>query len=65
MIAKDRAPFFWTYLDKPTEGTVLLTWQPLQRLGTHFASDGYVWAQPEQAAKQDFGNGLVGLSIDW
>jgi hypothetical protein len=45
-VARDRAPFFWTYLDKPTDGTILLTWQPLQRLGTNFATDGYVWAPP-------------------
>jgi hypothetical protein len=58
-VARDRAPFFWTYLDKPTDGTMLLTWQPLQRLGTNFATDGYVWAPPEQVYKHDLGNGLV------
>ena len=58
-IAKDRAPFSWTYLDRPADGTTLLTWQPLQRLGQNFASDGYVWAHPEQFSKYDLGNGLV------
>ncbi|GAB0137123.1 hypothetical protein EsDP_00005404 [Epichloe bromicola] len=58
-IARDRAPFFWTYLDKPADGTVLLTWQPLQRLGTNFATDGFVWAPPEQVYKHDLGNGLM------
>ncbi|KAM0564065.1 hypothetical protein ACHAPJ_000273 [Fusarium lateritium] len=58
-VARDRAPFFWTYLDKPTDGTILLTWQPLQRLGTNFATDGYVWAPPEQLYKHDLGNGLM------
>ncbi|KAF5023586.1 hypothetical protein F66182_4344 [Fusarium sp. NRRL 66182] len=58
-VARDRAPFFWTYLDKPTDGTILLTWQPLQRLGTTFATDGYVWAPPEQVYKHDLGNGLM------
>ena len=58
-VARDRAPFFWTYLDKPADGTMLLTWQPLQRLGTNFATDGYVWAPPEQVYKHDLGNGLV------
>lgn len=58
-IARDRAPFFWTYLDKPADGTILLTWQPLQRLGTNFATDGFVWAPPEQVYKHDLGNGLV------
>ncbi|KAM5356081.1 hypothetical protein ACJ41O_002727 [Fusarium nematophilum] len=58
-VARDRAPFFWTYLDKPTDGTILLTWQPLQRLGTNFATDGFVWAPPEQVYKHDLGNGLM------
>uniref|UniRef100_A0A8H7N8X9 DUF1750-domain-containing protein n=1 Tax=Bionectria ochroleuca TaxID=29856 RepID=A0A8H7N8X9_BIOOC len=57
-VARDKAPFFWTYLDKPADGTVLMTWQPLQRLGTNFASDGFVWAPPEQLYKHDLGNGL-------
>ncbi|CAM1507083.1 Fc.00g067240.m01.CDS01 [Cosmosporella sp. VM-42] len=58
-VARDRAPFFWTYLDKPADGTILLTWQPLQRLGTNCATDGFVWAPPEQLYKQDLGNGLM------
>ncbi|KAL2757584.1 hypothetical protein ACRALDRAFT_1074570 [Sodiomyces alcalophilus JCM 7366] len=57
-IAKDKAPFFWTYLDRPSEGQILLTWQPLKRLGTHFASDGIIWA-PEQFFRSDVGNGLM------
>ncbi|ROT37412.1 DUF1750-domain-containing protein [Sodiomyces alkalinus F11] len=57
-IAKDKAPFFWTYLDRPSEGHILLTWQPLKRLGTHFASDGIIWA-PEQYFRSDVGNGLM------
>jgi len=58
-IAKNQSPFHWTYLDGPVDGTILLTWQPLARLGTNFASDGFVWASPEQLFKQDLGNGLV------
>lgn len=58
-IARDKATVFWTYLDKPQDGTVLLTWQPLQRLGVNFATDGYIWAPPEQVFKHDLGNGLV------
>jgi hypothetical protein len=58
-IARDKAPFFWTYLDKPGDGTILMTWQPLQRLGTNFASDGMVWAPQEHLVKHDLGNGLV------
>lgn len=57
-LAKDKAPFFWTYLNQPNPGSVILTWQPVTKLGVHFASDGYVWA-PEQYHRQDLGNGLV------
>ncbi|KAL8999227.1 MAG: hypothetical protein Q9169_001892 [Polycauliona sp. 2 TL-2023] len=30
-------------------GMMLLVWQPLSKLGIEFASDGYVWADAEQA----------------
>ncbi len=59
VIARDKAPFCWQFLNQPADGTILMTWQPLQRLGTNFASDGYVWAPPEQLYKHDLGNGLV------
>lgn len=39
----------WQFLDAPADGTVMLEWQPLSRLGTHAATDGYVWADPEAA----------------
>lgn len=59
LIARDKSPFCWQFLDKPADGTVLMTWQPLQRLATNFATDGYVWAPPEALYKHDLGNGLV------
>jgi hypothetical protein len=62
-IAKNQSPFYWTYLDLPIDGTILLTWQPLARLSVNFASDGLVWVGPEQQYKQDLGNGLVRLSF--
>ncbi|KAJ4150731.1 hypothetical protein LMH87_011468 [Akanthomyces muscarius] len=58
-IARDKAPFFWGYLDKPADGTTLLTWQPLQRLGTNFATDGFVWSPPEEIYKHDLRNGAI------
>ncbi|KAH6660588.1 hypothetical protein BKA67DRAFT_58063 [Truncatella angustata] len=58
-IARDKAPFFWTYLDRPENGTTMLTWQPLQLQGTHFASDGYIWPPTEQYFTQDIGNGII------
>ncbi|KAJ5762497.1 uncharacterized protein N7511_005879 [Penicillium nucicola] len=42
-------PMHWTFLEAPPDGTVMLTWQPLAHLGNNFASDGYVWADAEQA----------------
>ena len=51
-ITRHTAPMNWTYLDAPADGTVLLVWQPSQ-LGNHFASDGYIWADPEQAFSLD------------
>jgi len=63
-IARDTAPFFWTYLDAPQDGTILLTWQPLQRMGTGMASDGYIYGVPETLYQQEVpgGNGLVRLA---
>ncbi|OAA64829.1 hypothetical protein ISF_04239 [Cordyceps fumosorosea ARSEF 2679] len=58
-VARDKAAFFWGYLDKPADGTTLLTWQPLQRLGTNFATDGFVWAPPEEIYKHDLRNGAI------
>ena len=51
-ITRSTAPMNWTYLEAPGDGTVLLVWQPPQ-LATHFASDGFVWADPEQAFSLD------------
>ncbi|KAI9720630.1 MAG: hypothetical protein M1812_002810 [Candelaria pacifica] len=48
-ITRELAAMSWTYLDTPSDGSVLLVWQPLAQLGTNFASDGYVWADPETA----------------
>ncbi|KAI3332187.1 DUF1750-domain-containing protein [Xylariaceae sp. AK1471] len=58
-IARDTAPFYWTYLDRPENGQILLTWQPLQLMGTHFASDGFIWPPKEQYFTQEVGNGVI------
>ncbi|KAJ5653730.1 hypothetical protein N7490_000733 [Penicillium lividum] len=42
-------PMHWTLLEGPADGNVMLTWQPMAHLGNNFASDGYVWADAEQA----------------
>jgi Fungal domain of unknown function (DUF1750) len=48
-VVRELHPMYWTFLDGPPDGTTLLAWQPLNHLGTSFASDGYVWADAEQA----------------
>ncbi|EPE08313.1 hypothetical protein F503_01096 [Ophiostoma piceae UAMH 11346] len=58
-IAREGAPFFWTYLDTPQDGSIILTWQPLQRLGTEFASDGYVWPRGEVYYQHEIRDGLI------
>ena len=52
-IAKEVAPMSWMFLDAPRDGTLMLVWQALSQLGTRSASDGYVWADPEQAFSQE------------
>ncbi|KAI0106213.1 hypothetical protein GGR51DRAFT_560017 [Nemania sp. FL0031] len=58
-IARDTAPFFWSYIDKPENGQVYLAWQPLQLMGTQFASDGFIWPPQEAYFTQEVGNGLI------
>jgi hypothetical protein len=58
-IARDTAPFFWTYLDRPQNGSIFLTWQPLTLMSTNFASDGYIWPPQESYFQQEVGNGIV------
>lgn len=48
-VVREMYPMHWTFLDGPQDGTTLLTWQPLAHLGSNFASDGYIWADVEQA----------------
>ncbi|KAI0014268.1 DUF1750-domain-containing protein [Xylariaceae sp. FL0662B] len=58
-IARDTAPFYWTYFDRPENGQIFLTWQPLQQMGTNFSSDGYIWPPQEQYFQQEVGNGVI------
>jgi hypothetical protein len=52
-IVRDLQPMQWQILDAPADGTLMLVWQPLEYLGTAFASDGYVWADAEQTFKSE------------
>lgn len=57
-ITRDQAPFHWTYLDRPADGTILLVWQSMA-LGHEFPSDGYVWAPQETAFQLEVNGGYV------
>lgn len=53
-IVRERAAMAWQYMiTPPSDGTVILAWQPLSQLGTQFSSDGYVWAEPEKHFTND------------
>ena len=52
-IVHDLQPVQWQFLDAPHDASVFLVWQPLEYLDTNFASDGYVWADAEQAFSQE------------
>ncbi|CAJ2513867.1 Uu.00g019860.m01.CDS01 [Anthostomella pinea] len=58
-IARDTAPFFWTYVDRPEHGHISLNWQPLQLMGTNYASDGFIWPAQESYYQQEVGNGVI------
>jgi hypothetical protein len=58
-IVHDLHPVQWQFLDAPQDGSVFLVWQPLEYHDTNFASDGYVWADVEQAFSQEI-RGYVG-----
>lgn len=57
-ITRDKAPFYWTYIDRPQDGTILLVWQS-QSLGTEFPSDGYVYGPMETAFQLEVNNGYT------
>ena len=62
-IVRDIQPVQWQFLEAPADGTMMLVWQPLEYLDTNFASDGYVWADVEQAFEQEI-RGYVSLTIE-
>lgn len=61
-ITREAAGMSWTFLDAPQDGTVILVWQPLTQMGTNAASDGYLWADPEQAFSSE-AKGYVRLCV--
>ncbi|KAK7552651.1 hypothetical protein IWX49DRAFT_122334 [Phyllosticta citricarpa] len=59
-IVKDGAPVSWQYFQAPPgDGTVFLEWQPTNQRGSMYASDGYMWADPEQTYTFDSQRGYT------
>ncbi|KIW10870.1 hypothetical protein PV08_10169 [Exophiala spinifera] len=46
-VVREIQPVQWQMIETPQDGTLMLTWQPSEALGTTFASDGYIWADAE------------------
>ncbi|KIW59600.1 hypothetical protein PV05_04039 [Exophiala xenobiotica] len=46
-IVREVQPMQWQFIETPQDGTLMLTWQPLDVMATTFASDGYIWADAE------------------
>ncbi|MCJ1356058.1 MAG: hypothetical protein MMC33_006052 [Icmadophila ericetorum] len=62
-IVREGAPMNWMFLDAPPDGSVMLVWQPLNKMGTRFASDGYVWADAEQVLRHPHQGYMVEMYI--
>ncbi|KAH0841571.1 hypothetical protein AYO21_01191 [Fonsecaea monophora] len=52
-IVRDLQPMQWQFIDTPPDGTLILEWQPLEYLGTNYASDGFIWADVEHVYKSE------------
>ncbi|EXJ76262.1 uncharacterized protein A1O5_00770 [Cladophialophora psammophila CBS 110553] len=52
-IVRDLQPMQWQFIDCPPDGTFILEWQPLEYLGTSYASDGFIWADVEHVYKSE------------
>ncbi|OAP61968.1 hypothetical protein AYL99_04171 [Fonsecaea erecta] len=52
-IVRDLQPMQWQFIDTPADGTLILEWQPLEYLGTSYASDGFIWADVEHVYKSE------------
>jgi hypothetical protein len=59
-IVNEMSPMAWTYFNQaPSDGQLFLAWQP-PRMQRSFATDGYIWADPEAQFHQDI-KGYVGI----
>ncbi|KAF2455434.1 hypothetical protein BDY21DRAFT_307638 [Lineolata rhizophorae] len=56
-LIRDRVSVSWSYQTTPPDGSLFLEWFPTgnPRRGDKFASDGYIWVDPEQKYAQNIG----------
>ncbi|KAI5797873.1 hypothetical protein DFH27DRAFT_92689 [Peziza echinospora] len=57
-LAAQQYPFTWTMLDTPPEGSLFLVWVP-PMLNGGCASDGFVWADPDQGYSMELPKGYT------
>ena len=62
-VFKALAPVSWAYVQPPPDGTVWLEWIPQHHGEYRFASDGYVWGDPEQTYRQEYGGYVMELMV--
>jgi len=62
-IVRDLQPMQWQMIEAPADGTLMLTWQPLEYIGTTFASDGYIWADAEHVFKSEVRGYVRGFQL--
>ncbi|KAJ9605285.1 hypothetical protein H2200_009942 [Cladophialophora chaetospira] len=58
-IVRDLQPMQWQFVDTPADGSLILEWQPLDYLGTSYASDGFIWADVEHVYKSEVRGGYT------
>lgn len=59
-VVKDMAPMAWQYFQNPpSDGTLFLEWQPVNQRSNAYASDGYIWADPESSFTYESQRGYV------
>ena len=52
-IVRELSPVAWQFITPLKDGTLLLMWQPSAHLQNTYATDGYIWADPERQFLQD------------
>ncbi|EME42719.1 hypothetical protein DOTSEDRAFT_54997 [Dothistroma septosporum NZE10] len=62
-IVKQIAPMSWNYVQPPQDGTMWLEWIPQHKNEQPYATDGYVWGDPEQTFRQSVGGYTIEMRV--